>query len=189
MKIGIFGGSFNPPHNMHKDIALNLIKYGYVDKVIYVPTGNKYMKKDLIDDKDRYNMLNIMVKPYSYLEVSDYEMKNKLKYTYETLDYFKNKYPNDQIYFILGSDNLKEIKSWKRYNYIMKNYKLLIILRDNDNILELINNLNDYKDNLIFTKINKKIISSTSIRNNIKKHLNDIDKNIYNYILKNNLYL
>ena len=45
MKIGIFGGSFNPPHNMHKNIALDLIKNKYLDKVIYVPTGNKYNKK------------------------------------------------------------------------------------------------------------------------------------------------
>ena len=45
MKIGIFGGSFNPPHKMHKKIALDLIKRGYVEKVVYVPTGNKYNKK------------------------------------------------------------------------------------------------------------------------------------------------
>ena len=45
MKIGIFGGSFNPPHNMHENIALNLIANGYVDKVIYVPTGDNYNKK------------------------------------------------------------------------------------------------------------------------------------------------
>ena len=45
MKIGIFGGSFNPPHKMHKKIAKVLIKKGYVDKVIFVPTGMKYEYK------------------------------------------------------------------------------------------------------------------------------------------------
>ena len=60
MRIGIFRGSFNPPHNMHKDIALNLIKNNYLDKVIYVPTSNKYNKNSLIDYKERYNMLNIL---------------------------------------------------------------------------------------------------------------------------------
>ena len=46
MKIGIFGGSFNPPHNMHKNIALELIEHGYLDKVIYVPTGDSYEKNN-----------------------------------------------------------------------------------------------------------------------------------------------
>ena len=78
MKIGIFGGSFNPPHKMHKNIALNLIKNKYLDKVIYVPTGNKYNKKDLIDAMDRYNMLKIMIEGYKNLELSNYEIKNTL---------------------------------------------------------------------------------------------------------------
>ena len=60
MKIGIFGGTFNPPHNMHKNIAVNLIKNNYLDKVIFVPTGNRYNKKDIIDFKDRYNMVKLM---------------------------------------------------------------------------------------------------------------------------------
>ena len=57
MKIGIFGGSFNPPHNMHLGIALELIKDKYLDKVIYVPTGDNYNKIGLISFKDRLNML------------------------------------------------------------------------------------------------------------------------------------
>ena len=46
MRIGIFGGSFNPPHKKHKNIAIELIQKNYIDKIIYVPTGNKYNKKD-----------------------------------------------------------------------------------------------------------------------------------------------
>lgn len=49
MKIGIFGGSFNPPHNMHQNIALNLIKLALLDRVIFVPTGDRYGKKELVD--------------------------------------------------------------------------------------------------------------------------------------------
>ena len=47
MRIGIFGGSFNPPHMMHKNIALELLKMDYLDKVIYVPTGGLYNKVGL----------------------------------------------------------------------------------------------------------------------------------------------
>ena len=45
MKIGIFGGSFNPPHNMHKNISIELLEKGYLDKIFYVPTGDSYNKK------------------------------------------------------------------------------------------------------------------------------------------------
>ena len=97
MRIGIFGGSFNPPHKMHKNIALNLIKNNYLDKAIYVPTGNKYNKNNLIDSTHRYNMIKLMISDVNNLEVSDYELKNTLTYTYQTLNYFKEKYPNDEI--------------------------------------------------------------------------------------------
>ena len=71
MKIGIFGGSFNPPHKMHKTIALTLIKKHYVDKVIFVPTGSKYKyKNNLLSDKVRLEMLELMCHDNNNLEVS-----------------------------------------------------------------------------------------------------------------------
>lgn len=194
MKIGIFGGCFNPPHKMHKDIAINLIKNNYLDKVIYVPTGNFYKKDNLVSDIDRYNMLKLMLKDTSNLEVSDYEF-GKLKYTYQTLRYFKKKYSNDDIYFILGSDNLKELDSWKEYEYILSNFKILVIKRNNDNIDEIINKYYKWKDNIITTDISLNYISSTQIRNNLKElgtiNMNSlmIDKNVLEYIIRNKLYL
>ena len=141
MKIGIFGGSFNPPHNMHKNIALDLIKNKYLDKVIYVPTGNKYNKKGLANQNDRYNMLKLMIEGYDNLDVSNYEF-SKLTFTYETLNHFKNIYKNDEIYFICGSDNLKEITTWKNYDYILDNFKLIVIRRNNDDINEILSKIN-----------------------------------------------
>lgn len=192
MKIGIFGGSFNPPHKMHKNIALDLIKYGYLDKVIYVPTGDKYEKSDLVSAKDRYNMVSLMVDGYDNLDVSDYELKNTLTYTYQTLDYFKGLYPEDEIYFICGTDNLKEINTWMNYQYILDNYKLLVINRNDDVVNEIINDLNS--DNVGVANIGLSNISSTMIRNMIKnnvelKHFFDIiNETVLNYIKDNNLY-
>ena len=61
MKIGIFGGSFNPPHNMHENIGKELLKRKYLDSIIYVPTGIKYEYKDnLLPNKHRFNMLKLM---------------------------------------------------------------------------------------------------------------------------------
>lgn len=189
MKIGIFGGSFNPPHVMHKNLALYLIKNKYLDKVIYVPTGNKYVKEDLIDVKYRLEMLKLMVANTKNLEISAYEMQNSLIYTYQTLDYFKKLYPNDEIYFVCGSDNLREIKSWKNYKYILDNYKLLVVKRSNDDIEEMVGNLKS--KNVIAVNIPCNIpISSSIIRKNIKLNQNfeGLDLKVKKYIEKKNLY-
>ncbi len=180
MRIGIFGGCFNPPHKMHKDIALNLIKENYIDKVIYVPTGNKYEKNDLVDAKIRYNMIKIMVEGYYNLEVSSYEIKNNLTYTYQTLNHFKNKYKNDEIYFICGTDNLKEITTWKNYKYILSNFKLLVINRNNDLENININSLNH--KNIVFVNIPFSNISSSLIRSDLNKYKKMIDKKVFQFI-------
>ena len=189
MKIGIFGGSFNPPHVMHKNLALYLIKNKYLDKVIYVPTGNKYVKEDLIDVKYRLEMLKLMVANTKNLEISAYEMQNSLIYTYQTLDHFKKLYPNDEIHFICGSDNLREIKSWKNYKYILDNYKLLVVKRSNDDIEKMVGNLKS--KNVIAVNILCNIpISSSIIRKNIKLNQNfeGVDLKVKKYIEKKNLY-
>ena len=107
MRIGVFGGSFNPPHKMHLNIGVQLVNKQYVDNVIYVPTGSKYKyKNNLLPDKNRLEMLEILTKNYEYLDVNDYELKDEVVYTCETLAYFKEVYPNDDIYFVCGADNL-----------------------------------------------------------------------------------
>lgn len=189
MKIGIFGGSFNPCHNMHKKIAIELIEKGYVDKVIYVPTGDKYNKNDLITVTDRYKMLLLMVKNNPNLYVSDYEITNKLTYTYETLSHFKKKYPNDEIYFICGSDNILEFNTWNNYQYILDTYKILVIRRGDDKIEEILKN----NKNVIEVDVPMSNLSSTKIREFIKNNRSDelitkLDESVLEYIENNNLY-
>ena len=190
MKIGIFGGCFNPPHKMHKDIAVNLINNKYVDKVIYVPTGNKYPKKELLSDQERYQMIELMIKDNENLLVSDYEFNTELTYTYQTLDYFNNKYKNDEIYFIMGADNLDEFDTWKNYQYILKKYKLLVINRGDFNQDKLLEKYLEYKDNIIFAKQDINFISSTYIRANINDDsmLKYLDVDVLNYIRSKKFY-
>ena len=78
MRIGVFGGSFNPPHKMHLKIGIDLLNKNYLDKIIYVPTGSKYKyKNNLVSDLDRLNMLKLMVSNDERFLVSDYELKDK----------------------------------------------------------------------------------------------------------------
>ena len=191
MKIGVFGGSFNPPHKMHLNIGLELVNKQYVDKVIYVPTGSKYKyKNNLLPDKNRLEMLEILTKTQEYLDVNDYELKDEVVYTCETLAYFKELYPNDEIYFICGADNLSYIDKWKNGEKILNNYKIIAMKRKGEDIEELLKKFVDYQNNIIVADVEQQDISSTDIIEKLKNNenvLDVLDKDVYEYIRKNKL--
>lgn len=193
MKIGVFGGCFNPPHKKHKTIALDLIKKGYIDKAIYVPTGNSYNKYELISFNHRVNMLKLITKGNKQIDILEIGNKENYQYTYQILDEIQKKYKNDEIYFICGEDNLEEFDTWKRYTYILKKYKILMIKRNNMNTDKILKKYDSFKNNIIVVNINSKNMSSTMIRKLIKEDnkkdiLDFIDKEVYEYIIKENLY-
>lgn len=192
MKIGVFGGSFNPPHKMHLDIGVQLINKHYVDNVVYVPTGGKYKyKNNLSPDKNRLEMLEILTKKYEGLSVNDYELKDEVVYTCETLAYFKEVYPTDDIYFVCGADNLSYIDKWKNGEDILNNYKILVMKRKGEDIDELLEKFKEYKHNIVVADIEQRDISSTDIRERLKDNkdvLDVLDKDVYEYIRKNKLY-
>lgn len=192
MKIGIFGGSFNPPHNMHINIGKYLLDNHYLDKIVYVPTGIKYEYKDNLEsNKHRYNMLELATKGYDNITISKYELNNKIIHTYETLAYFQNEYPNDEIYFVCGADNLDYIDSWQKSTYILKNYKILVVNRENYDLKNILNKYKEYKENIIVCDIPLNKISSTGIREKIKRgeSIKDLVRpTVEKYIKDNNLY-
>ena len=185
MRIGIFPGSFNPPHDGHLAIAKNLIKLNYLDKVIFVPVSNFYVKNELLDGEFRLDMLKIATKYDDRLCVSDYEIISEAQpYTYQTLDFFKNKFKDDTICLIVGTDNYLNLISWKNYEYLINNYEIIVIKRG-----EIKNDM-DFK-NVKFISFNIDFISSTDIRNKLKEGIQPkfLNKDVYNYILEKKLYI
>lgn len=192
MRIGIFGGSFNPPHKMHESIAQQLINKNIIDKVIFVPTSNFYPKAGLISDEDRFNMLKLMTKDNNNYDLSDYEF-GRLTYTFQTLEYFQKTYPEDQIYFICGSDNLEQIDTWREWEKILGDYKLVVIPRKHD-MKALLNKYEKYSGNIIVANLENNYLSSTIVREYLKekdyeKVKEYINENVLNYIIENDLYI
>lgn len=173
-RIGFFGGCFNPPTNMHINIANNLIKEGNLDKVVFVPMNDFYKKEGLIEAKHRYNMLKFAIKYYNNLEVDDIEIKeNRMLFATDAFEIIKKSFylkhnEETEMFFIMGSDNFDKMPNWKNYNKIKNQYKYIIIDR------------------------NEKEISSTQIRdmikNNDKRVMEYLPKEVYEYIVENNLY-
>jgi len=191
MRIGIFGGSFNPPHKMHESIAEQLIKKNLIDKIIFVPTSNFYPKAGLISDEARYEMLSLMTKGKKEYDISKYEF-GRLTYTYQTLEHFKQENPNDEIYFICGSDNLEYIDTWREYEKILGDYKLIVIPRKHD-MGKLLNKYAKYKSNIVVAELDNNYLSSTLVREYLKNKDYEqvkeyINENVLNYIIQNNLY-
>lgn len=193
MKIGIFGGSFNPPHKMHKAIGEYLIKNDYVDKVIYVPTTINYKyKNNLVSDAMRLKMLSLMLESNTNMEVSDYELRKGKSYTYDTLKYFKKIYHSDQVYFICGADNISYVDKWKKGIELLKEQKFIVLKREGSNLEEILDRYREYKDNFIVAEMPITDISSTMIREIIQDDKKDaiiyLDDKVSKFIRDNNLY-
>lgn len=194
MKIGIFGGSFNPPHKMHLNIVEELLNEKILDKVIIVPTGLHYSyKNNLASNEHRYNMLKLMTKHNDKIEISDFEFKDEEIHSFDTLEYYKNIYKNDTLYFVCGLDNISYVDKWYKGEYLLNNYKFLVVTRDTNNLDEILLKYEKYKDNIIITNIESNTISSSYIRDELKNknyNLNNyLDQKVIDYIKENNLYI
>ena len=106
MKIGIFGGTFNPPHKGHSRMVEKMAEELELDKVIIIPNKVPTHKRcdDLADNKDRLAMCKIAFNNPKY-EISTMEMDRETdSYTIYTVEDLRKKYPNDDLYLIIGSD-------------------------------------------------------------------------------------
>jgi nicotinate-nucleotide adenylyltransferase len=187
MKIGILGGTFNPPHNSHKKLISNLLDGKILDKVIVLTTNNKYEKPDIINLSHRINMLNLAMDREDVVIENEATCKS-LNYTIDALNYYKEKYQNDEILFVMGSDNLKDFKNWHNYEEIVNNFRLIVTNRNDDNIDELKYILPTAKIQFV---TNVGALSSSFVRNEIKNGNlvdNYLDEKVIEYIEKNNLY-
>lgn len=187
MKIGFFGGSFNPPTIAHYNLIKQaLIQYSF-DKVYFVPVNNYYPKANLIDIKDRINMLKKMCEKDEKIDVSDIEKDiNSRCTTIDVLRKIEQKYDKDEIFFFMGEDNFVKMKDWKDYDELIK-YNYIIFQRNERNIINI------EQKNFTYMKNTENLkISSTIIRNRIKKN-ESIDEfvteDVKKYILKNKLYV
>lgn len=130
-KIGFFGGCFNPPTNVHINLATNLINEGVLDKVLFVPVGDYYQKQNLIPAKHRLNMLKLASEGLENIEVEDLASTSKEKlFATDTFKLIYEKYREEaEIYFIMGSDNFEKMPNWKNYEEIISKYKFIVIER------------------------------------------------------------
>ena len=176
MKIGFFGGSFNPPHLGHLLAATYALKVYKLDEVWLAPVFHHPFAKEMISFDHRLSMCEILVKnltpPFRVTDIERHiDQGGKTVYTLRELS---KQNPNDEFVLIIGSDLKEQIKTWSESESLQKEFKIVVVPRGLQDDPTSIPN-----------------ISSTNIRSD---HYSDaqlkniVTQDIYDYLNKNKLY-
>lgn len=204
MKIGIFGGTFDPIHLGHLQMARLAYHIFLLDRMFFIPSGDSYMKTNVTNAYDRFQMVKLALEDEDNFDVDDMEIMRKgPSYSYRTIEEYSKRYPNDEICFLLGEDSLRNIHLWKNAEIIFSKATILAAGRkehsdldsfyhDSVNIQDVIQQLeNDYQAKIQYFQYDNPVSSSVirqSIRekNSVNRWLPD---KVADYITDKSLYL
>ncbi len=131
MKIGLFGGTFDPPHNGHLKVAQEAKNHLQLDRIIFIPSGDPPHKTDrqITDKKHRLEMVKMAAEQEGAF-VSDWELTRERKsYSVETVRHFKETYPQEELFFIIGADSFRDLPSWWHYRELMSLCSFVVVSR------------------------------------------------------------
>lgn len=214
MRIGIFGGTFNPIHNCHLAIAEETLKKMSLDSILFIPSGRPPHKEDreIIDPRDRYKMVLLAAKENPRFKVLDLEVSRPGKsYSIETIKEIKSIYEDgNRLFFIVGIDAFLEIATWKDAERLFSLCNFVIISRPGFSFSDIsevpfLKEVADRKDeisdglqisiapdySIYFVAVSPCLISSTMLRERLKKGQSVaglLPKAVESYIIKKRLY-
>lgn len=132
-RLAVFGGSFDPVHNAHLQLAQTLIDADYSDEILFVPCRRPPHKdsRSMADGNHRLNMLKLAIEPYPEFAVSDIEMMRTegYSYTFDTMSVLKEVFTEHHLFFLMGSDSLAHLHEWHRAPELVSRFDFLIYPR------------------------------------------------------------
>lgn len=141
MRLGLFGGTFNPIHIGHLRAAVEVWEAFRLDKVLLIPSAYPPHKdvRDVAGAEDRLAMVRLAVNGLPFLEASDVELNRRgPSYTIETLKHFKSRLPDGSVlYFMLGIDAFSEVTTWKSYTQLFEVADFIVMTRPRAAIKDL----------------------------------------------------
>ncbi len=190
----VFGGTFNPFHIGHYEILKVLESKEDIDEIFLLPDKIPPHKECdfLAEDKHRIDMCNIVANGFKKVKVCLCEFEREGKsYSYDTLIYLKDKYPDKNFAFVIGGDMLVTLDTWYKANELIRLVPFITFMREDTNadsftakVLKLRNN----GANIIEVKERIPCVNSTYIRNNIEKSKQLLPQKIYEYIKSEGMY-
>lgn len=136
-RIGVFGGSFDPVHKDHVGMCLAFAKALCLDETFVVPAKlSPFKSESHASGDDRYAMLKLAFEGTS-VQVSRFELdSSETNYTYKTVEYFHAKFPDADLFYLVGADSLKTFPNWKNPDIIASLAKICVVCRENENLEE-----------------------------------------------------
>jgi nicotinate-nucleotide adenylyltransferase len=196
MRIGIYGGSFNPVHNGHIHLALTAVSELELDRLYLVPSkiSPHRSSAEYVPEEDRLEMLRRACRVSDRLEVCDYELRSdRVSYTIFTVEEFRRRFPDDELFLLVGSDMLMIFETWNRFADILRECTLAVVSRCEGDIPELERKAEELRryGNIVICRAEAVEVSSTDIRKKIAKNQKYscyLDKNVVQYIRLKKLY-
>jgi nicotinate-nucleotide adenylyltransferase len=192
--IGIFGGTFNPPHMGHFSLAKEAKKEFGLDKVFFVPAFIPPHKepRNVMDADQRMEMVRLLINGDQDFALSDYEInKRSVSYSIDTIKHFKTEFPEAKIHFLIGSDAFFHIDTWKKSQELVSLIDFIVFPRAGFT-KEMISKKLEMLTNVVFWAHTGLIhISSTDIRFRIRSGedcTEELGKRVSDYINQNKLY-
>lgn len=201
LKIGIFGGSFNPIHTGHLNILDNFINKLNLNYVILIPNKLSPFKSNQIETfnynfrlnkNDILELLKLNTQNFNNITILDYELNsNEINYSIDTFEYLKvnianliqvnqneNEVTNIEYYFLIGDDNLITFHLWKRWEDLINNVNLVVGLRNyNKADIEFFvdTKLKKYRHKILLLNNSLIHLSSTEVRKSILEYQNNLN--------------
>ncbi|WP_054173853.1 nicotinate-nucleotide adenylyltransferase [Mycoplasmoides pneumoniae] len=120
-KIVIFGGAFDPLHQAHIYIAKRAVQVIKAQKLYFVPTAKAFFKSPIkASNQARLAMLRVALKALPQMAVSNFDIKAQNGFSFNTVQHFKQRFPNAELYFLIGSDKLSELAKWHNIEQLQK---------------------------------------------------------------------
>lgn len=179
--IVLFGGSFDPIHNGHLNMARIAKDKLQADKVIFIPNGVSVWKEKATSPQDKYEMVKLAIQKDKGFSISDFELTRQDNYTIFTVEHFKKVYPKDNLFFLIGADQVNQFHNWKEVDKIASLVQIVYFKRTGVELES--QNIEKYKMKAVEgVEVD---VSSTEVRTLARP---DTSLEVIDYIQRKNLY-
>lgn len=178
----IFGGGFDPIHLGHINMARLASKYFDAD-VVFVPSPISIWKEESAPIKDKVEMIKLSIQGFKRFSIDLFEVSSgkEQNYSIDTVRYFEKKYPHDQLFYLIGGDQVNEFHRWKDAIELSKIAKIIFMSRPNIELNE--DNIKKYNMTMLPGRMME--ISASDIRS---FHSLKLDEKVIKYIEDKELY-
>ena len=138
-KIGLFGGTFDPIHNGHLHIARAFADEIGLDTVVFLPAGGPYHKDAAsASAADRLAMVELATAEDARFAVSDCDIvREGATYTFDTVQIFRQQFPSAQLWWLMGSDSLMQLHTWKKWQMLVRETNIAVAMRQGGSLHQM----------------------------------------------------